>query len=220
MESLVGTYQKTDAIAVGGKILPTWLSKKPDYLPQELYWLVGLTYEGFVTEGVTEVRNALGPNMSFRCEVFKKVGLFSEAFGFARKRTSYLQGEEAELALRMKGKLGKGVIYSPESVVYHKVPASKTRLGMLLRRAFYQGYTKARLKRLSPSHKPLAVEQFYLKDLLFKYIPNRIKRIFLMSHLVVETKQLVVLFASILAVGLGFIYGYPRRPRGYTGNFR
>ena len=69
-----------------------------------------------------------------------------------------MQGEEPELALRMKIKLGKGVIYNPELVVYHKVPESKTRLRILLRRAFYQGYSKALLQKLSPSPKPLATE--------------------------------------------------------------
>jgi GT2 family glycosyltransferase len=118
---LIETYQKTGAIAVGGKVLPLWLQKKPDYLPEELFWLVGLTYEGFAQDGITEVRNALGANMSFKSEVFEKVGLFSRGFGFADKGASYKQGEEPELALRMKNSLGKGVIYNSELIVYHKV---------------------------------------------------------------------------------------------------
>lgn len=208
VEGLVNTYQKNDAIAVGGKVLPIWLKKKPDYLPEELYWLVGLTYEGFGKKGVIEVRNALGPNMSFKREVFEKVGSFSQSFGFTRKGASCMQGEEPELALRMKNKLGKGVIYNPELIVYHKVPQSKTRLRILLRRAFYQGYSKAWLRRLSPSPKPLATEESYLKDLLFQYIPQRMKRLFLGTGLAAKMKQLLVLLAAIFAVGLGFIYGH------------
>ena len=208
IESLVNTYQKSDAIAVGGTVLPIWLAKKPDYLPEELYWLVGLTYDGFAKEGVTEVRNALGANMSFKREVFEKVGSFSQDFGFARKGASYIQAEEPEFALRMKNKFGKGFIYNPEFVVYHKVSKQKTRLRILLKRAFYQGYSKALLKRLSPSPKPLATEEVYLKDLLLKYIPRRTRRVFLRSNPLAEIKQLLVLFASISAVGLGFVYGH------------
>lgn len=210
IESLVNTYQKSDAIAVGGTVLPIWLAKKPDYLPEELYWLVGLTYQGFGKEGVTEVRNALGANMSFKREVFEKVGSFSQDFGFARKGASYIQGEEPEFALRMKNKFGKGFLYNPELVVYHKVSKQKTRLRILLKRAFYQGYSKALLKRLSPSPKPLATEGSYLKDLLFKYIPRRIRRVFLWFEPLAEMKQLLVLLVTILAVGLGFIYGQLR----------
>ncbi len=210
IEDLVDTYQKRDAIAVGGGILPIWLSKKPDYLPEELYWLVGLTYKGFAKEGVTEVRNAFGSNMSFKREVFEKVGSFNQCFGFARKGTSYIQGDEPEFALRMQNTLGKGVTYNPNLIVYHKIPEWKTKLRILLKRAFYQGYSKALLKKLSHSPKPLAPEESYLKDLLLKYIPRRIRRIFLWHDPLVEMKQLLVLLISILAVGLGFVDGHLR----------
>jgi len=210
VENLVDAYQKLDAIAVGGRILPTWLSKQPDYFPEELGWLVGVIHEGFAEEKVVEVRNTFGSNMSFKREVFEKIGLFREKLGFAKRGTSYLQGEEAEFTLRMKSKLGKGVIYNPEAVVYHKIPASKTEPRTLLRRAFYQGYSKALLKRLNLSSEALTTERSYLNDLLFKYIPRRIKRILSASNSVMELKKLSVLTASIFSVGLGFVYGYTK----------
>ena len=211
IENLVDTYQKLDAIAVGGKILPIWLSKQPDYFPDELGWLVGITYEGFADETVVEVRNTFGPNMSFKKSVFDKIGLFTEEFGFSKKGLSCLQGEEAEFALRMKQELGQGVIYNPRAVVYHKIPAWKTERRTLLRRAFYQGYSKAMLKRFSPSHDTLTTEEYYLKDLFFKYIPRRIKRVFSASNYVIELKRLSILIASVSSVGLGFLYGYFKR---------
>ena len=211
VENLVRTYEELDAVAVGGKILPIWLCERPDYLPEELDWLVGITHEGFAKEKVAEVRNTFGPNMSFKREVFNKVGLFNENLGFGGRGTSYIQAEEAELSLRVKGQLGKGVIYNPEAIVYHKIPASKVKVDVLLKRAFYQGYSKALLRSLNPSHEPLATEKSYLNDLLFKYIPRRIKRFLRASHPVVETKRLSLLVASILSVGLGFVYGYVKR---------
>jgi GT2 family glycosyltransferase len=210
IENLVDIYEKSDAISVGGKILPIWLSEKPDYFPEELGWLVGITHEGFAEEKVHEVRNTFGPNMSFRREVFEKIGLLNEKLGFAKGGTTYMQGAEPEFALRMKNKLGKGVIYNPEAVVYHKIPPSKTRPRTLLRRAFYQGYSKALMKRRSSSPETLATEESYLKDLLFKYIPRRIKGIF-SSNSIKEFKKLSFLIASILSVGLGFVYGYVKR---------
>ena len=207
IENLVDIYEKSDAISVGGKILPIWLSKKPDYFPKELGWLVGITHEGFAEEKVAEVRNTFGPNMSFRREVFENIGLLNEKLGFAKGGTTYMQGAEPEFALRMKNKLGKGVIYNPEAVVYHKIPPSKTRPRILLRRAFYQGYSKALMKRRSPSPDTLATEESYLKDLLVKYIPRRIKGVFSLNF-TKETKQLSFLAAVIISVGLGFLYGY------------
>jgi GT2 family glycosyltransferase len=210
IESIVDIYEKSDAISVGGKILPIWLSKKPDYFPEELGWLVGITHEGFADEKVAEVRNTFGPNMSFRGEVFEKIGLLNEKLGFAKRRTTIMQGAEPEFALRMKNELGKGVIYNPDAVVYHKIPPSKTRPRTLLRRAFYQGYSKALMRRRSPSHETLATEQSYLKDLLFIYIPRRVKAIF-SSNSVKEMKQLSFLAITIISVGLGFVYGYVKR---------
>ena len=204
VENLLGTYREYDAVAVGGKILPLWLGEKPDYLPEELYWLVGVTHDGFAGEEVVEVRNTFGPNMSFKREVFEKVGGFSESLGFARKGAFYLQAEEPELALRMKQTLGKGVVYNPHAIVYHKIPQSKLGVGILLRRAFYQGYSKALLGKLHVSADSMATEKSYLRALLLKYIPRRVKRIYRVE----ELKKLSVLIASILSVGLGFVCGY------------
>jgi glycosyltransferase involved in cell wall biosynthesis len=207
IENLLSTYREYDAAAVGGKVLPVWLGGKPDYLPEELYWLVGITHEGFAEEKVVEVRNTFGPNMSFKKEVFQKAGVFNENLGFARKGTSYIQAEEPEFALRMRRELGKGVIYNPKAVVYHKIPPAKVKVGLLLKRAFYQGYSKALLKKLSISADSVATERSYLKALLFEYIPGRLKRFYRLT----ELKKLLMLFACIGAVGLGFVYGYVKR---------
>ncbi len=206
IENLLGTYQEYDALAVGGKVLPVWLSRRPDYLPEELYWLVGTTHDGFADDKVAEVRNTFGPNMSFKSEVFKKAGVFNENLGFVRKRTSYIQAEEAEFALRMKQTLGKGVMYNPDAIVHHKIPQSKLGVRTLLRRAFYQGYSKALLARLNISADPIATERSYLKTLLLKYLPLRMKRVYDLT----ELKKLSVLIASIFSVGLGFLYGYAK----------
>jgi len=211
VENLMATYQELDAIAVGGKILPLWLGQRPDYLPEELYWLVGVTHEGFAEEKVTQVRNTFGPNMSFRRGVFQKVGLFNENLGFARRGTSYMQGEEAEFTLRIKQKLGQGVLYNPKALVYHKIPPSKVKVKALLKRAFYQGYSKALLRKLNPSADSIATERAYLKSLLLKYIPKRLRSFFLGSAHLNALKQLLVLVASIFSVGLGFLYGYTKR---------
>jgi len=206
VESLVDTYEKLDAISVGGKILPIWASGKPDYFPEELYWLVGVTHEEFAEVKVVEVRNTFGPNMSFRREVFKEIGLFNEKLGFAKRGTSYMQGAEPEFALRMKQKLGQGVMYNPEAIVYHKIPPSKVKVKMLLRRAFYQGYSKALLRKLNPSADSIVTERSYLKTLLLKYIPQRMKRVYCL----LELKKLFLLVAVIISVGLGFVYGYAK----------
>jgi glycosyltransferase involved in cell wall biosynthesis len=48
IKELVRMYEEYDAIASGGKIIPKWLSKKPKFLPEEYYWLIGATHKGFL----------------------------------------------------------------------------------------------------------------------------------------------------------------------------
>src|SRR4030042_1644993 len=154
MDRLVATYQNYDAIGVGGKILPVWTQGVPDYLPEELYWLAGVTHKGFAEEKIGEVRNTFGPNMSFRREVFEKVGMFNENLGFAKRRAFYIQAEEPEFALRVKRELGRRVIYNPAAIIYHRITPSKLKIRVLLKRAFYQGYSKALMKELDITADP------------------------------------------------------------------
>ena len=210
VENLVCIYKERNAIAVGGKVLPVWLNGRPDYMPEELDWLVGVTNKGFAKEKVTEVRNTYGPNMSFKREVFDAVGFFNEKLGFAKRGAAYLQGEEAEFTLRMTTRFGKGVMYNSEAVVYHKIPPLKTKIKVLLRRAFYQGYSKASIKKGGHLPDTLATEKSYLSDLLFKYIPRRAKGVF-SKGCSGEIKKLILLVSVIVSVSLGFLYGYLKK---------
>ena len=215
IENLVDTYQRFDSVAVGGKILPIWLSTEPDHFPPELGWVVGVTHNGFAEDEVSEVRNAFGPNMSYRSEVFEKIGVFNERFGLGARGAVQLQGEEAELALRMKQAFGRGVTYNPQAVVYHKVAPWKTTPRWMLRRAFYQGYSKALLRRSIPGHDTLAVEQAYLRRLLFKYAPSRAKRLLLRSGRAGELRKLAILTASVVSASLGFLCAFAKKtPHG------
>lgn len=213
VENLVGSYQEFKAMAVGGKVLPAWLPGKPDCFPDELYWLVGATHRGFAEDAVVEVRNVFASNMSFKREVFEQVGLFNESLGFADRGKRYVQGSEAEFGLRMTSRLGERVIYNPQAVVSHKIPVSKARIGLLLKRSFYQGYSKVLLRRMAPCPNAMSIEKAHLKDLAFQYIPQRVKRVLTGPYRAVEAKQLLVLVSSIVAVGLGFVWGYARRAK-------
>lgn len=207
MENLLAAYRDYDAVAVAGKILPVWVCQRPAYLPEELYWLVGVTHRGFAGDRVVEVRNAFGPNMSFRREVFDKVGLFNEHLGFSERSEPFIQAEEPEFSLRMRERLGKGVIYSPDAVVYHKIGRSKLGIRTLLRRSFYQGYSKALLAKLRISTGSMAEEKSYLRTVLLECLPRRAARAYKPG----ELKKLLFLVACLVCVGLGFMVGYAKR---------
>ena len=62
LKELERMYREYDAIAAGGRLMPRWITKKPKFLPEEFYWLIGATHRGFPEE-VTEVRNTFGSNL-------------------------------------------------------------------------------------------------------------------------------------------------------------
>jgi glycosyltransferase involved in cell wall biosynthesis len=214
LENLLEQYQKTDAIAVGGRIEPIWLDKEPDYLPEELYWLVGATHPSFLTDEVAEIRNTFGPNMSFRKEVFDAIGGFNEQLGFADRGTSYIQGEEVDFSLRMMHKFGKGNIFTPKALINHKVPASKLKLSVFIKRSFFQGYTKVLIqKSMKHIDSILGPEKSYLQKLFLKLIPKYFAKIFTGPERCVQVKKFTVLIICLGAAGLGFAYGHLKHIR-------
>jgi len=195
LKELVKIYEEKEAIAAGGKLLPKWVTKKPSFLPEEYYWLIGATHKGFPEE-VTEVRNTFGSNLSFKADVLRELGGFKSEMGVKGK--GLLQGEETELCERMRNKFGKGVIYNPKAVVHHKVFPERLKIKFLLKRAFWQGYSKRMMKELGYS---MDEESDFVRNLIFKSIPERLKPS--SSNLL----QLVFLGILTLAVAWGYIFG-------------
>ena len=195
LKELVRMYEEHDAIAAGGKILPKWVTKKPKYLPEEFYWLIGATHKGFPAEEMTEVRNTFGSNLSFKAEVLKALDGFRSEMGV--KGRGLLQGEETELCERMSNKFEKGVIYNPEAIVYHKVFPERLRMRFLLRRAFWQGYSKRLMKELGYS---MDEESNFAKNLIFTSISERLK------PSPTNLLQLVFLGILTLATAWGYIF--------------
>lgn len=186
LEEIARMYSDKGAIAAGGKLVPKWVSKEPKILPEEYYWLIGATHKGF-PEVVTEVRNTFGSNISFNADVLKALGGFKSEMGV--KGTGLLQGEETELCARMREKFGKGVIYNPAAIVYHKVFPERLRLRFLLKRAFWQGYSKRMMKEQGYS---ITEESEFVRTLIFRSIPDRLKPSW--------TKLLQLVFLSILTL--------------------
>lgn len=192
LKNMLKNYEDSDVWGVGGRIVPVFDVKRPKWLPEELDWIVGCTYKG-MPESRAEIRNPIGANMSFRRAAFEVAGLFRSEVGRYGKKL--LSGEEAEFAMRLKKlKPDVKIIYDPSAVVYHRVPKSRTMLRYALKRAFYEGYSKAILAK----EYPLNVESGYLAFLMRALI----KKILRLKFVEVFGIVSVVTF-----VGLGNLVG-------------
>jgi len=205
IERLVEGYETRDAIAVGGKMTPEWVAGKPDFLPEEFYWLIGVQHRG-TGEGIdtpAEVRNTNGSNISFQRDVFLDLDGFDTEIG-GRKGDKNLQGGETELCARMAAEYGQGVYYVPSAEVAHKVFAYRTDPGWLLDRAFWQGYSKRGMQQFVPGSTD--TESDFLGDILFRFLPDRLVGL-VTGPSVTKAKQLVWLLLLTGVVGLGYLYG-------------
>ncbi|MFB6308020.1 MAG: glucosyl-dolichyl phosphate glucuronosyltransferase [Haloarculaceae archaeon] len=205
IEELVAVYEREDVPAVGGRMTPAWVAGKPSFLPEEFYWLVGVTHRGFASGADTagEVRNTFGSNISFEREVFLELGGFESEIG-GRQGGKNLQGGETELCARLQSEYGYGVYYNPEAKVAHKVFEYRTKLAWLLDRAFWQGYSKRGMEVLVPES--TGEESDFLGQLLTDFAPSRVKGL-VRSPSVAGLLQLLMLFVFTGTVGAGYLYG-------------
>jgi len=202
---LVSVYEQGDAIAVGGRMVADWVAGKPEFLPAEFYWLIGVTHKGFAADG-DEVRNTFGSNISFKRSVLEELGGFEPAVG--RQGDNKLQAHETEFCTRMRREYGQGVIYNANAIVAHKVFEFRTDKRWLAKRAFWQGYSKRALEVLVPDTQNNEESEF-LRQLLGKFIPGRVASL-LRSPSLSKLTQFVTLIVLTGLVGLGYIYAFTK----------
>lgn len=196
LEHIKNTYDRTDCVGVSGMIEPLWENESlKKNVPEEFYWVVGATYRGYGNEGEI-VRNPFGPNMSIRKKIFERIGGFEEELG--KEKSYMMQGEESELGSRLRNELDRGFYYEPEAKVYHHVERDQTKLSRMLKRCFYQGYSKGLMSE-NTFEKTLEKEEVsFINNLITDYLPEHLKNR--------NIRGFIVSILLSLSVGLGFSY--------------
>jgi glycosyltransferase involved in cell wall biosynthesis len=200
IKNLVENFSDEDVMAAGGLIKPLWEGRRPNWFPEELNWAVGCSYKG-LPEHRTQIRNPIGCNMSFRKAVFDEVGFFNTNMG--RFGNRLMGSEEPELCIRIRNrKPHSKIIYDPSAVVYHRVNGNRTNLKYLWRRSFFEGVSKATMKKYvqTPGGGSLSSENEYLRYLTNDYIPHRLRRIYKAS----ELSNLLSVVFSMFGVFTGY----------------
>jgi O-antigen biosynthesis protein len=142
LEELTRAYRDPAVIGTGGTPRPRWEDGRvPGWLPNEFYWTVGCGYRGLPTEAAP-VRNPIGATMSFRRDVFERIGGFRVSLGRVRKTP--LGCEETELAIRARQAFpGASVMHAPHARVEHLVPVERTSWAYFRDRCWLEGQSKA-----------------------------------------------------------------------------
>jgi O-antigen biosynthesis protein len=157
---LATPYREPEVVAVGGRALPAWENARPRWWPEEFDWVVGCSYRG-MPQGRQSVRNLMGCNMSFRRDVFDAVGTFTPGIG--RLGTKPVGCEETELCIRLSQRWpGARIVYEPDAVVHHEVPAARASWAYFRRRCFAEGQSKAMVAAARGQEAALATERGYV----------------------------------------------------------
>lgn len=164
---LLSAFDDPAVIGAGGHARPLWAKPPPDWFPPEFLWVVGCSYTGLPESG--SVRNPLGCNMAFRAETFRRVGMFNPAIG--RLGSLPLGCEETEFCLRASRAVPDARIALVSGAeIDHHVPAARATVSYLLRRCYFEGISKALVRRLGDG-RSLDTERAYLRTAL----PARVK---------------------------------------------
>lgn len=129
---------------VGGAVIADWQTGGPPrWFPEELGWVVGCDYRGLPGNGAP-IRNPIGASMAATRAALDAAGPFSARLG--RKGRLPTGGEETEIAIRMRRALpGSRILRDTTAEVDHQVPASRARMGYVVRRCWHEGRSKAAL---------------------------------------------------------------------------
>ena len=203
-EEIVKIYaDDSSVIGVTGPILPLWEEESMNWFPREFYWVFSCTT--WDVAEITEVRSGYGTNLSFRREAFEGE-LFRTSLGVkGRGQSGWAEpgAEEVELALRIRRKTGKRIVYNPQVRVKHKVYRYRLRTGFITRRAYWEGYGKAMLNQWyrHAGKAVLSTEYELLRRILFRLFPQSLIHLFRQPVIALRRLWLMVLVLSCVAGG-------------------
>jgi hypothetical protein len=203
LAGLLSPFDDAAVVGTGGHARPLWETPAPKWLPPELLWVVGCSYAGLPESGF--VRNPLGCNMAFRADLFHRVGMFNPRIG--RLGSLPLGCEETEFCLRANRRVPTGrIALTGGAVIDHRVPAARATAGYLLRRCYFEGISKALVRRLG-DRRSLATERDYLRHALPQRLRTSAHRA-LTGHGVQDAVgQVGAVLGSVSAASIGYLVG-------------
>lgn len=194
--------QSCDVLGAGGAVVPEWQADRR-WLPDELLWTVGCTYQGHRQDS-GPVRNPIGCNMAFRRRELVAAGGFATEFG--KRGNALVICDETELSLRLTDAHGPGRIrHVPAARVHHFVPAARIGWKVLALRCISEGLSKGRLQRLYPGA-ALSSERSYVRRLVADALP----RLFLgglIDRNLRSVQGAAAILVSLLVTGGAFVAG-------------
>lgn len=154
---LIDYFQTNVSVsAIGGKIIPVYEEKEPDWMSKYLLPLVASLDLGDDEKEFKGTKFPLGANMVFRKSMFTKYGFFDDQLG---RRAEILEGgEEKEMFLRLK-KGAEKIRYVPQATVQHIIPAHRVKKSYV--KGLAKGVGTSELNRISGQGIPELLKKIF-----------------------------------------------------------
>lgn len=134
LRSLTAPYEDSGVVAVGGAPIASYEVSRPRWIPYECNWIFGCAYRG-LPERRAPIDHLIGANMSIRRKALLSWGGFHSD-----------NHDDMDLSHRTIHAFGvSALLYEPDAVVHHFVPAARLTWSYFWRRCFYvnRGKVKA-----------------------------------------------------------------------------
>ena len=127
---------------VGGPVRPIWIEPPPAWLTKRAGDMFSLVERGSDTRIMEKHEWLAGCNISFDRATLLSSGGFDVALGRTGAAASLLANEEYTVCERIMG-LGKQMVFAPNAIVDHVIPADRVNVEWLVRRMAWQAISDA-----------------------------------------------------------------------------
>ena len=155
--------RRNDVAAIGGRIIPAYESKEPEWMSRYLLPLVAALDKGDKEIAFTGGSFPIGANMAFRKTIFDEYGIFDVELG--RRGGGLEGGEEKDVFIRLK-KGHEKIYFVPGVSVRHVIPPHRVDIS----------YVKGLAIGVGTSEKK-RIQKSGLKEVLNKLVSESIKTI-------------------------------------------
>jgi glucosyl-dolichyl phosphate glucuronosyltransferase len=167
LEGIVETFAKYPELGmVAGRIIPIWVSGRPEWYPKEREVLLGLYDLGDSVCSLPPYDLPIGANMAGARDKLVQAGGFDKEFGYNYfRKQPKIAGEDSMLSERMI-RSGWPVYYQPKALVRHRIEPRKLSRKAFLERHYWEGYTVVRRLEVLNEIRPPAVNhyRFHLRE--------------------------------------------------------
>jgi glycosyltransferase involved in cell wall biosynthesis len=139
LDRLVAAFSQFggDAQMAGGRVDPVWGASRPHWLSDDLLGYVSVVDWGGLTRFAAKNEWVAGTNIAFRLDALRAAGGFSAELGRKRGGEVLLSNDELDVVARIQ-QMGGRLLYVPDAVVDHLVPADRLKQSWFRRRAAWQ----------------------------------------------------------------------------------